>query len=74
MQKLKRFTLLFLFLFTLPIAIGQLPFPNNELSQKQKETTTHVVHASTEVLSEPTVNLIHLLKYHQWIVVERLVK
>jgi stage II sporulation protein P len=55
MQKLKRFTLLFLFLFTLPIAIGQLPFPNNELSQKQKETT-HIVHASTEVLSEPAVN------------------
>ena len=54
MQKLKRFTLLFLFLFTLPIAIGQLPFPNNELSQKQKETT-HIVHASTEVLSEATL-------------------
>ena len=54
MQKLKRFTLLFLFLFTLPIAIGQLPFPNNDLSQKQKETT-HIVHASTEVLSEPTL-------------------
>lgn len=55
MQKLKRFTLLFLFLFILPIAIGQLPFPNNEISQKQKEPT-HIVHASTEVLSEPTTN------------------
>ncbi|AWE08109.1 stage II sporulation protein P [Lysinibacillus sp. 2017] len=50
MQKLKRFSLLFLFLFTLPIAIGQLPFPNNEFSEKPKEPA-HVVYAASQVLS-----------------------
>ncbi|MEK4627930.1 MAG: stage II sporulation protein P [Solibacillus sp.] len=47
MQKLKRFSLLLLFLFTLPIAIGQLPFPNNEVSPKPKEPA-HVVFAASQ--------------------------
>lgn len=49
MQKLKRFSLLFLFLFTLPIAIGQLPFPNNEFTEKPKEPA-HVVYAASQAL------------------------
>lgn len=49
LRKLKRFSLLFLFLFSLPIIIGQFPFPNNELSTKKNENA-HVVYAATEPL------------------------
>lgn len=35
LRKLKRFSLLFLFLFSLPIIIGQFPFPNNEMTTQK---------------------------------------
>lgn len=56
MQKLKRFSLLLLFLFSLPIIIGQFPFPNNETTVKQKEPA-HLVYAATEavVKEQPTI-------------------
>ncbi|MGN7476708.1 stage II sporulation protein P [Solibacillus silvestris] len=47
LRKLKRFSLLFLFLFSLPIIIGQFPFPNNETSTPQQERSA-VVYAATE--------------------------
>ena len=49
LRKLKRFSLLFLFLFSLPIIIGQFPFPNNEMSTKKPENT-HVVYAAADPL------------------------
>ncbi|MEK5185674.1 stage II sporulation protein P [Solibacillus sp. FSL W7-1324] len=61
LRKLKRFSLLFLFLFSLPIIIGQFPFPNNEMTtQKIKSERPHVVYAATEpidtVPEEPKVD------------------
>lgn len=45
MQKLNRWILLLFFLFTLPIAIGQLPFPNNAV-QKEQPTQKLVAYAA----------------------------
>lgn len=61
MQKLNRWVLLVCFLFTLPIAIGYFPFPNNEVQQEQPtqklvayaaplKTTMPVSNTETEVL------------------------
>lgn len=48
LQKLKRFTILLLILFSLPLIIGQLPFPNNKMATEQKEPT-HLVLAAADV-------------------------
>lgn len=38
LQKLKRFTILLLILFSLPLIIGQLPFPNNKVATEKKSS------------------------------------
>lgn len=48
LQKLKRFTILLCLLFSLPILIGQLPFPNNKMATEKKEQP-HFVYAATDV-------------------------
>lgn len=50
LRKLKRFSLLFLFLFSLPIIIGQFPFPNNETATPKSEPS-HVVYAAAEPIA-----------------------
>jgi stage II sporulation protein P len=67
MQKLKRFSLLLLFLFTLPIAIGQLPFPNNEASPKQPKEPAHVVFAASQAPAQQPIietNPFHVLLFY----------
>ena len=66
LRKLKRFSLLFLFLFSLPIIIGQFPFPNNEMTtQKSKSERPHVVYAAAEpivtVPEEPKIDPFNVL-------------
>lgn len=51
MQKLKRFSLLVLFLFSLPLIIGQLPFPNNHFTAQPAERP-HLVYAATTMANE----------------------
>ena len=55
LQKLKRFTILLCLLFSLPIIIGQLPFPNNKMATEKKEQP-HFVFAASEVpVQEPVI-------------------
>lgn len=46
MEKMKRLSFLLLFLFVLPIAIGQLPFPNNKVATAPEEQK-YMVYAAT---------------------------
>lgn len=53
LQKLKRFTILLFLLFSLPLIIGQLPFPNNKVATEKKEQP-HLVFAAADVpMPEP---------------------
>ncbi|MEK4426327.1 stage II sporulation protein P [Solibacillus sp. FSL K6-1523] len=56
MEKMKRLSFLLLFLFVLPIAIGQLPFPNNKVATAPEEQKYMVYAAPQNVTEEELVN------------------
>lgn len=55
MEKMKRLSFLLLFLFVLPIAIGQLPFPNNKVATAPEEQK-YMVYAAPNAPEEELVN------------------
>lgn len=56
MEKMKRLSFLLLFLFVLPIAIGQLPFPNNKVATAPEEQKYMVYAATPNIPEEELVN------------------
>ncbi|MEG0450342.1 MAG: stage II sporulation protein P [Lysinibacillus sp.] len=56
MEKMKRLSFLLLFLFVLPIAIGQLPFPNNKVATTPEEQKYMVYAATPNISEEELVN------------------
>ncbi|WP_253896098.1 stage II sporulation protein P [Solibacillus sp. R5-41] len=56
MEKMKRLSFLLLFLFVLPIAIGQLPFPNNKVATAPEEQKYMVYAATPNISEEELVN------------------
>lgn len=58
MEKMKRLSFLLLFLFVLPIAIGQLPFPNNKVATAPEEQK-YMVYAATPNISESEEELVN---------------
>lgn len=62
MRKIKRVSLYLLFLFSLPIIVGQLPFPNNTLTKEEPEKKMVAYAAPAfEVNTATTLSPFHVL-------------